>query len=1499
MLSRTASRFAILALGVALAGAAPVFADSPPPFLPLGASIESDRPGAAFGVSGGTAGDVNGDGYSDLVVGADGYTTVNAGDGAVFLYLGTSDGLSTEPVWAAFGDGENAALGASVHAAGDVNGDGYADIVAGAPGAGASGEGAAYVWFGGPDGPAFPPDWSIAGSAAGASLGIAVAFAGDVNGDGYADLALGADDSGASGEGAVYVFHGGVSGPAPTPTWSFNGTQPGEMFGFAVATAGDVNADGFADLAVGAPGYAAGAGRVRVFHGSAGGLSLAPDATLDGTASGSFGASVATAGDADGDGYADLLAGAPDAGDQAAEGVVYLYRGGVLGLGASPAWSFETNSAGAHLGFAVGPAGDVNGDGYADIIAGAPDIASGAGAAYVFLGGAAGPSNTPVATFVGAHAGARLGAAVFAAGDADGDGFADLFVGAPGYSNGQSGEGRVLVYRGGARMPGAAQAILQGNQTGADFGLALAGAGDVNGDGFADVAVAAKSHDNPQLDEGRVFVYHGAPGGVVAAPAWSAESDQSNARFGSSVAFAGDVNADGYEDLIVGAQFFDAGEVNEGRAFLYYGSASGLSPAAGWTAEANQAHAYLGIAVAGAGDVNGDGHPDVVVGASGWDGSNADEGAIFVFNGSPDGLGAAASFSTIGGRASAALGSAVASAGDVNGDGFADVIAGAPTWANGNANEGRVAVYFGSPEGVTASGAWTFESNVSEAKAGFSVASAGDVNGDGYADIAVGAPTHAGDQFREGRALVFYGSAAGLPASPSWIGEGNQSLANFGVSVAPAGDVNHDGYADLLVGANFFNTTKTYEGKVFLYLGGPGGLSAEPAWTAAGGQTDANLGASVAAAGDMNGDGVADFLVGGPHFHGDQIDEGFAFVYLGNRGGVARPVNALRWGFDRVLHPWTTAYSGTRYRMKSVAALPFGRGRASVEWEIAPFDAPFTGVSTIEPAADTASGDAHVAPVVVPEPDAYRHRARLRFDPATTPYGLASPWSVGGQPGEPSGVHVRTDCPGGCLIDDACYRDGTTNPDNVCLVCDQAADPAGWSDNNGQSCDDGAWCNGADACQAGTCSMHTGDPCGDDGTFCNGVESCDESLDACVHSGDPCPDDGLFCNGVESCDEENSECAVTDDPCPDDGEYCNGVESCNESTDACVTTGNPCGDDGLYCNGAEQCDEQLDLCAHTGDPCDDDGFFCNGAESCDEDQKACVHSGDPCGDDGVFCNGDESCDEGAGACVSSGDPCEQDGEFCNGAESCDEDARECVSAGDPCEDDGLWCNGEESCDENGDECVHAGDPCGDDGVFCNGDEVCDESVDECTHSGDPCAEDGIFCNGVETCDEDLSACVSPGDPCGDDGLWCNGDEYCDEAASSCAHTGRACPDDGYFCNGPEVCLESEMLCVSEGDPCEAGDTCDESADACETILGDDDDDDDDDDDWGREWEFGEPFGLGEFGDDDDETDDGGDTLNGGDDDDEPDPVDDPDYWNPDADDPKDRDGEKDGNCCGC
>jgi hypothetical protein len=315
---------------------------------------------------------------------------------------------------------------------------------------------------------------------------------------------------------------------------------------------------------------------------------------------------------------------------------------------------------------------------------------------------------------------------------------------------------------------------------------------------------------------------------LATSPAWTAESNLAGASFGYSVAMAGDVNGDGYSDVIVGAPLFDNLQLDEGRAYVYHGSASGLSTSPAWTAESDQPLAQFGSSVGTAGDVNGDGYTDVIVAAYQYDNGESDEGRVFVYHGSAAGLSPSPAWMSESDQAGANLGSSVATAGDVNGDGYSDVIIGAYRYDNGQSDEGSAYAYLGSAAGLATSPAWTTEGDQASAQFGFSVATAGDLNGDGYADVIVGARWYDNGQADEGRAFVYHGSAAGLSSSPLWTAESDQAFSEFGTSASTAGDVDGDGYADVIIGAPRFDNGQTDEGRAYAYRGSPRGSSRHP-----------------------------------------------------------------------------------------------------------------------------------------------------------------------------------------------------------------------------------------------------------------------------------------------------------------------------------------------------------------------------------------------------------------------------------------------------------------------------------------------------------------------------------------------------------------------------------------------------------------------------------------------------------------------------------------------
>jgi hypothetical protein len=300
--------------------------------------------------------------------------------------------------------------------------------------------------------------------------------------------------------------------------------------------------------------------------------------------------------------------------------------GGTLGLDSSPTWSFRTPIVGTTVDTSFGITLDVNNDGYDDLAVGALGSVT-TGEVLIYYGSAGGlvsPSPQVVADPSPSPAGSYFGGAVAAAGDVDGDGYGDLIVGA----HYELVPGKAYVFFGSASGINSKRAPIELDIPASDtvniagfgpqFGSAVSTAGDVDGDGYADVMVAAL--DDTQINpaaSGKVWIFRGGPNGPSSTPAstlFLGTYVSSGTSFGSSIGEAGDVNGDGYSDVIVGT----SGNPPEGRAYLYMGGPSGLgaspTPSPTFIGAAND---RAGAAVAGGGDLNGDGYADVALGAPG------------------------------------------------------------------------------------------------------------------------------------------------------------------------------------------------------------------------------------------------------------------------------------------------------------------------------------------------------------------------------------------------------------------------------------------------------------------------------------------------------------------------------------------------------------------------------------------------------------------------------------------------------------------------------------------------------------------------------------------------------------------------------------------------------------------------------------------------------------------------------------------------------------------
>ena len=382
-------------------------------------------------------------------------------------------------------------------------------------------------------------------------------------------------------------------------------------------------------------------------------------------------------------------------------------------------------------------------------------------------------------------------------------------------------------------------------------GTSVASAGDVNGDGFDDLIIGARGAD-PGEDSfaGESYVVFGKLGGFDSAVDLSTLDGTTGFRLdgidaddqsGRSLSSAGDVNGDGFDDLIIGAAGADAGGDSEaGESYVVFGKSDGFGPAVdlstldgtnGFRLDGIDADDRSGVSVSSAGDVNGDGFDDLIIGAERADRVGVgDSGESYVVFGKSGGFVSAMDLSTLDGTNGFRLdgidpfdqsGYSVSNAGDVNGDGFDDLIIGARFAARGRDNAvGESYVVFGKSGGFdsaidlsTLDGTTGFRLDGIDAydQSGRSLSSAGDVNGDGFDDLIIGASQAGrGAGFLAGESYVVFGTSGGfgsavdlstLDGTTGFRLDGIDASDYSGNSVSSAGDVNGDGFDDLIIGA--------------------------------------------------------------------------------------------------------------------------------------------------------------------------------------------------------------------------------------------------------------------------------------------------------------------------------------------------------------------------------------------------------------------------------------------------------------------------------------------------------------------------------------------------------------------------------------------------------------------------------------------------------------------------------------------------------------------------
>ena len=917
----------------------------------LNGANAGDQSGIA--VSG--AGDVNGDGLDDLIIGAFTAAGSDGNSGASYVVFGKTNGGIVELSMIADASANNNtgfvingvdagdASGISVSGAGDINGDGLDDLIIGARAADPNGteSGASYVVFGKRDGSVVElsdiennnsEGFVINGVSMDDLSGISVSGAGDVNGDGFDDLLVGssfADPNSNDNSGASYVIFGGqggsdsaIVGTAGADTLTGN-SRADRLIGGAgddtlIGNGGeDVlrGGDGNDVLAISDDDFAiidGGLGTDTLRLDSMMTLNLAsiPNNHLDSieiidlnsTAStlilatedilSIVGSSAQNTLRIDGDSTDTLDLGitaffnSEDTRD--IDGIQYsIYQADpLLGLDDS-------------VRLLVAPEVIVEG-----VLTGIADIELAAIQTNGFVINGAGESDT-------------TGGSVSGAGDFNGDGFADLLIASSGVND--TGDTVALVF---------------GNTSGSDVELSALGnngflieglaggtssfsrfstsdAGDVNGDGLNDIIIGTNTADPNDNFSGASYVVFGKTDRATVQLSTIADANN-NTGFvlngvsgsglsGSSVSGVGDVNGDGLDDIIVGAPFAKPNGNNSGASYLVFGKSDGaiveLSTIddddnnAGFVFNGVAGQDVSGSSVSGAGDVNGDGLDDIIIGAHQADpNSNNSSGASYVVFGKSDA--AIVELSTIDDDDNNAgfvingvserdySGRSVSGAGDVNGDGLDDIIIGA-NQADPNSNDDSGASYlvFGKTDGnavelsdIADNAGFVINGAAMDDYSSFSVSGAGDINGDGLDDILIGAfQADPNNNDNSGASYLVFGKRDDNAVELSFIEafgiggfviNGASGADASGVSVSGAGDVNGDGFDDLLVGASTADPNGvTDSGASYVIFGGQG-VSSTNAQTLTGSSEADQL---IGGAGDdtLIGNGGEDVLRGG------------------------------------------------------------------------------------------------------------------------------------------------------------------------------------------------------------------------------------------------------------------------------------------------------------------------------------------------------------------------------------------------------------------------------------------------------------------------------------------------------------------------------------------------------------------------------------------------------------------------------------------------------------